>query len=76
MKELIEYIVRSLVDDPDQIDITEEVSDTRTLYQLKVRPEEAGKIIGKNGKTAKAIRTLLSAAGAKAGKKLSLQIVQ
>jgi len=76
MRELVEFIVRSLVDEPDKIEISEETSESRTLYQLKVAPEEAGKIIGKNGKTAKAIRTILSAAGAKAGRKLSLQITQ
>ena len=63
--ELIKSIASSLVDKPEEVEIHEVTGDTTTVYELKVAQEDLGKIIGKQGKTAKAIRTLLGAAAAK-----------
>jgi predicted RNA-binding protein YlqC (UPF0109 family) len=76
MKQLIETIVRALVDHPDQVDI-EEVEGTRTtVYELRVGSGDLGKVIGKNGQTAKAMRTLLAAAAARQGKRAVLEILE
>lgn len=76
MKQYIETIVRALVDHPDQVDV-EEVQGTRTtVYELRVGPGDLGKVIGKNGQTAKAMRTLLVAAAARQGKRAVLEILE
>ena len=74
MKEFIEYIAKNLVDNPEQVKLTETVSEGVIKYNLTVAPEDAGKVIGKKGKTARAIRTLLIAVGSKNGKKVSFEI--
>lgn len=74
MREFIEFIAKSLVDKPEDVKIEETEEDGRTKYRLFVNREETGKVIGKEGKTAKAIRTLLTAVAAKAGKRCSLEI--
>ncbi len=76
MKEYIENIVRSLVDQPDEIDIMEVEGTRTTVYELRVGQGDLGKVIGKNGQTAKAIRTLLSAASARQGKRAVLEILE
>ena len=74
MKEFLEFIAKSLVDKPDAVRVEEIDEEGRIKYKLYVADNEIGKIIGKTGKTAKSIRTLLTAVGAKNGKKVYLEI--
>lgn len=76
MKELVEFIAKSLVENPDQVDINEIQGDRTTIIELKVAQEDMGKIIGKQGKTARAIRILLNATAAKTKKKAALEILE
>lgn len=76
MKKFIEIIVRELVDNPDQVVVSEVEGERTTVYELRVGPGDLGKVIGKRGKTAGAIRTLLSAASAKKGKRAMLEILE
>jgi len=75
MKELVEYIVRSLVDDPSQVRVTEVEGSSTIIYELRVAPEDMGRVIGKNGRVANAIRTLLRVASSRQGKRATLEIV-
>lgn len=75
MKEFIEFIAKNLVDSPNEVSITEEVKDNKVVFRLKVGQNDIGKVIGKKGKTAQAMRVLLSAVGAKSGKRTILEIV-
>lgn len=75
MKDFVEYIVGYLVDNQDQIEVTE-ISGTRTtVYELRVAQSDLGKVIGKQGQTARSIRTLLAAAAARQGKRAVLEIL-
>ena len=74
--ELIKLIASSLVDKPDQVEIQEVSGDSTTVYELRVAQEDLGKIIGKQGKTAKAIRVLLGAAAAKEKRRSVLEIIE
>jgi len=74
--ELIRSIASSLVDKPEEVEIHEVTGDTTTVYELKVAQEDLGKIIGKQGKTAKAMRILLGAAAAKDKRRAVLEIVE
>ena len=76
MKELIEYIARALVDFPDKVEVVATESQTSVILELKVAPEDVGKVIGKGGQTAKSMRKILSAAATKLRKKSLLQIVE
>lgn len=76
MKEFIENIVRALVDNPDEVRLTEVQGAKTTVYELRVGPGDLGKVIGKKGQTAKAIRTLISAISAKQGKRAVLEILE
>lgn len=76
MKELIEFIVKSLVDNPEQVEIREIQGDKTTIFELRVAQEDMGKIIGKQGKTVRAIRTLLNATAAKARIRAVLEILE
>ncbi len=76
MKDFIESIVRVLVDNPDQINIVEVEGTRTTVYELRVAQSDLGKVIGKNGQTAKSIRTLLVAAAARQGKRAVLEILE
>ncbi len=76
MRDFIESIVRVLVDNPDQINIVEIEGTRTTVYELRVAQSDLGKVIGKNGQTAKSIRTLLSAAAARQGKRAVLEILE
>lgn len=76
MKEFIEYVVRALVDQPDAIDVGEVAGSRTTVYELRVGQGDLGKVIGKNGQTAKAIRTLLAAISARQGKRAVLEILE
>lgn len=76
MKELLEVIVKNLVDQPDKIQVTETQSERTLVLELKVAPEDMGKVIGKQGRIAKAIRTLVKASGVHEDKKIIVEIVQ
>lgn len=76
MKELITYIAKALVDSPDEVKVTEIEGDQTSVLELKVAKEDLGKVIGKQGRTARAMRTLLSAASAKIRKRAVLEIVE
>lgn len=75
MKELIEYIAKSLVDDPSQVSVTEIQGSTSIILELRVAPEDMGRVIGRNGRVANAMRTLLKVIAAKQGKRVTLEIV-
>ena len=74
-KEFLLYMIKGLVDEPDQVEINVVEGEKSTIFELKVAPPDIGKVIGKNGRIAKAIRTLLNAAIAKSGKRISLDIL-
>ena len=75
MKELVEYIVKSIVTDPDKVSITTEDSEEGLLLKLEVAPEDKGRVIGKQGRVAEALRTLLRVKAAKEETRVRLQIV-
>ena len=75
MRHLIHYIAQSLVDDPDSVDVAEVEGNQTTVLELKVAKDDLGKIIGKQGRTADALRILLSAVSAKEKKRIMLEIV-
>jgi hypothetical protein len=74
-KELVNYIARSLVDEPDEVEVNMIEGEKSTILELKVSPSDIGKVIGKHGRIAKAIRTVLSAAATKTGKRIVLEIL-
>jgi predicted RNA-binding protein YlqC (UPF0109 family) len=76
MKDLIKYIAQALVDFPEQVSVTEIVGNQTSVLELKVAKEDLGKIIGKQGRTARAMRTILSAASAKIKKRTVLEIIE
>ncbi len=76
MKELVEIIARSLVDHPDDVSVTQVESDQSIVIELKVASDDMGKVIGKQGRIAKAIRTVIKAAATKEDKRVMLEIVQ
>jgi len=75
MKELVEYMARSLVDSPDQVEVTEVNATRSVILELRVAQKDMGRVIGKGGKVANAMRTLLRVAAAKQGKRAILEIV-
>jgi len=74
-KDLVEYIVKSLVDDPTQVNVNVVEGEKSTILELRVAERDIGKVIGKHGRIAKAIRTVLQAASAKGGKHTVLEIL-
>jgi predicted RNA-binding protein YlqC (UPF0109 family) len=76
LKDLIDYLAKSLVDSPDKVSVTEVQRDNALVYELRVAKEDIGKVIGKKGRTAQSLRTLLAAAGTKLGKRTSLEIIE
>lgn len=74
-KDLIEYIVKSLVDDPASVEVNVIEGEQSTILELRVAPDDIGKVIGKQGRIAKSIRTILLAATAKDGKRAVLEIL-
>ncbi len=76
LKELVVFIAQSLVDSPEQVSVTEVTGEQTAVIELRVASDDLGKIIGKQGKTAKAIRTILSAAAAKIRKRAVLEILE
>lgn len=75
MKELVEYIAKSLVDNPDDVEVTEIPGRTAVIIELKVAPDDMGRIIGKDGRVANAIRVLLRVVAAREGKRVTLEII-
>lgn len=75
MVELVEYIAKSLVDDPSQVRVAETTRGGTTTIELEVAPEDMGRIIGKNGRVANAIRTLVRVVAANEGKRVNLDII-
>lgn len=76
MKELVESIAKALVDHPDDVIVNAVDGEQVTVLELKVHPEDLGKVIGRQGRTAKSIRTLLGAAGMKLRKRFTLEILE
>ena len=76
MKELLEVIAKRLVENPEQVSVTETENDRTLVLELKVAPEDMGKVIGKQGRIAKEIRTVVKAAGVHEDKKIVVEIVQ
>ncbi len=76
MKELIYYIAQALVDQPDQVAVSEIEGNQTSVLELKVAKEDLGKVIGKQGRTARAMRTILGAASAKIRKRTVLEIIE
>lgn len=76
MRELIEFVAKSLVDEPEQIGVAESEREHAIVIELRVAPGDLGKVIGRQGRTARAIRTLLAAAGAKTRRRYVLEIVE
>ena len=75
MKELIEYVAKALVDNPSEVQVTEIVGATSVILELRVAQEDMGRIIGRSGRVANAMRTLLRVMAAKQGKRVTLEIV-
>lgn len=76
MRDLIDHIARSLVDNPEQVVVTEVMGESASVIELKVSKEDLGKVIGKNGRTAQAMRTILYAAASKNRRRTMLEIIE
>ena len=76
MKELLEYIAKSLVDNPQEVAVSEHYDENAIILELRVAPDDMGKVIGKQGKIAKSIRTIAKAAAGKEGKRVIMEIIK
>ncbi len=76
MKELVQYLAKSLVTNPDAVEVKETEGETASVLELRVAKEDLGRIIGKQGRTAKSIRTILNAAASRSNRKIILEIVE
>ena len=76
MKELVQFLAKSLVRNPDAVEVTESESEDASVLELRVAKEDLGRIIGKQGRTAKSIRTLLNASASRTNRKVLLEIVE
>jgi predicted RNA-binding protein YlqC (UPF0109 family) len=76
MRELIEYIAKALVDNPDEVKVSEVVGEVTSVIELRVAKSDLGKVIGKEGRTARAMRVLLTAASTKIKKRAVLEIIE
>ncbi len=76
LKDLVEYLAKALVDNPEEVKVTEVEGESATVLELSVAKTDLGKVIGRQGKTARAMRTILGASSAKLGKKSILEIVE
>lgn len=76
MKGFVEFIVKHLVDHPEEVIVVETFTETTAIYELRVARQDMGKVIGKNGRTAHALRVLLTAVARKAGKHAALEILE
>ena len=75
MKELLTYVARNLVDNPDQVSVSQYAGDGETVLELRVAPEDMGKVIGRQGRIAKEIRALMRSVAQRQGKKISVDII-
>ena len=75
MKELLTYVARNLVDNPDQVSVSQFEDNGETVLELRVAPEDMGKVIGRQGRIAKEIRTLIRSVAQRSGKRVSVEIV-
>ncbi|MBM7867059.1 KH domain-containing protein [Heliobacterium gestii] len=75
MKELVEVLAKALVDRPEAVQVTQTETDKQVVIELRVAPEDMGKVIGKQGKIAKAIRTMVKAAAARDGRRVLVEIL-
>ena len=75
MKELLTYVAQHLVEQPEQVSVTETAADGEVLLELRVAPEDTGKVIGRQGRIAKEIRTLIRSVAQRSGKRVSVEIV-
>ena len=76
LRDLVDYLARGLVDRPEEVEVEEIEESDALVFELKVAEEDLGKVIGKQGRTAKALRTILSAASAKSGRRVILEILE
>ena len=76
MKELIEKIAKALVDSPDEVNVNEIEGEQSTMIELRVSPSDLGKVIGRQGRTANAIRVILGVAGMTVGRRINLEIIE
>ena len=76
MKELVIFLARSLVNNPDAVEVTETQGETASVLELRVAKEDLGRVIGKQGRTAKSIRTILNAAASRTNRKVILEIIE
>jgi predicted RNA-binding protein YlqC (UPF0109 family) len=76
MKELVQYLAKSLVSNPDAVEVKETESESASVFELRVAKEDLGRIIGKQGRTAKSIRTILNAAASRTNRKVVHEIVE
>lgn len=76
MKDLVQFLAKALVSHPEAVEVKETQGDTASVVELRVAKEDLGRIIGKQGRTAKSIRTILNAAASKANRKVVLEIVE
>lgn len=76
MKEVLEYMARALVDEPDAVEVTEVAGERSVILQLKVAPDDMGKVIGKRGRTVRSMRSLVRAAGSRRGVTTLVEIVE
>jgi predicted RNA-binding protein YlqC (UPF0109 family) len=76
MKELVEFLARNLVNDPDSVEVKETQGDTASVLELRVAKDDLGRIIGKQGRTAKSIRTILNAVASRTNRKVVLEIIE
>jgi predicted RNA-binding protein YlqC (UPF0109 family) len=75
MKELVEFVVKTLVDKPEAVSVTEVAGEMATIVEIRTAPEDAGKVIGKAGRIANALRTIVKAASAKQNQKVTVEIL-
>ena len=76
MKELVQFLAQQLVNNPDAVEVKETKSDTASVLQLRVAKDDLGRVIGKQGRTVKSMRILLSAVGARTKRKIVLEIIE
>jgi len=75
MKELLLFIAQNLVDNPDEVTVTERETDSETVFELRVNPSDVGKVIGRQGRIAKEIRSLMRSVAQRQGKRISVDIM-
>ncbi len=76
MRELVEHLVKALVDEPERVEVNEIAGEKSVIIEVKVAPDDMGKVIGKQGRIVRAIRTVAKAAAAKEGKRVEVEIIQ